>query len=153
MPAEKKLLEIGTKAFGKVILAEEEIIRFPEGLYGFSSFTDFILLKESEESYFQWLQCVSEPDLAFIVIEPEKIFKKPYIPEISLTEKMNIGIDDFSNVKIYLIVTIPENHPEKMTVNLQGPLIVNPQSRKGWQVISMNENHSVRHPVLGNSED
>ncbi len=150
--AEKKMADIETKAFGKITLSEDDIISFPEGLYGFSGFTDFVLLKESEESVFQWLQSVTEPNLAFIVIEPERILKEEYIPEISLTDRTAMGISELSAVKIYLIVTIPENHPEKMTVNLQGPLLVIPDSRTGRQVISMKESHTVRHPVLESSE-
>ncbi|HNJ03020.1 MAG TPA: flagellar assembly protein FliW [Leptospiraceae bacterium] len=47
-----------------------------------------------------------------------------------------------------MIVTIPENDPESMTANLQGPVLINKTTKQGRQAISMNEKHVVRLPVL-----
>jgi flagellar assembly factor FliW len=145
---EINMLEINTKAFGKVSLSPDDVIRFPEGLYGFSGFSDYVLLKENEDSSFQWLQSVTEPDLAFIVTEPNLILKNSYIPEISRSDKEAIGIDDLTEVSVYLIITIPEHHPEKMTANLQGPLIIKTSDKTGRQIISMDDSHIVRYPIL-----
>jgi flagellar assembly factor FliW len=145
---EINMVEIRTKAFGTITIPPEEVIRFPEGLYGFTGFTDFVILKENEDSSFQWLQSTTEPDLAFIVIESEIILKDSYIPQISQTDKDALGIKETNEARILLIVTIPEHHPERMTANLQGPLIIKTSERTGRQIISMNDTHTVRYPIL-----
>ena len=39
-----------------------------------------------------------------------------------------------------------------MTANLQAPLVVNPASRIGKQVILTDERFSLRHPVFGGAD-
>ena len=49
------------------------------------------------------------------------------------------------------IVTIPNDNPQKMTANLQGPVVINPKNGKAKQFISKNENHPVRKMILDNA--
>ena len=53
----------------------------------------------------------------------------------------------FTVLLVFVIVTIPRN-PSDMTANLQGPVIINPRTRKGRQVISQSDRYGVRHRIL-----
>ncbi len=141
-------MEVGTKALGKVGIDPQEILKFSDGLYGFHEFHEFILLSGKEESVFRWLQSVEEPDLAFIIVKPETILKNAYAPGVVAADLEALQVKSVSECDVYLIVTIPENHPEKMTANLQGPVLIHKEKKIGRQVISTNDNHPVRLPIL-----
>lgn len=133
-------------------LGSDDLIHFAEGFFGFQEYHHYVLLTESEDSTFHWLQSTEEPGLAFIVIKPEIFLKEPYLPEVSAVDLEYLQVSSVKECMIYLIVTIPENHPEKMTANLQGPVLINLEKRIGKQAISMNEKHSVRYPILDQME-
>jgi len=48
---------------------------------------------------------------------------------------------------VFSIVTIPENQ-NRMTANLQGPLLINRKKRIGRQSISLNPEWRVRHVIV-----
>ncbi len=139
---------LATKALGKVEINPDEIIEFPEGLFGFHEFRRFALLAESSESVFKWLQSAEEPGLAFVVIEPELFLRTPYKPDPAPGELEALEVQRAADCMIYVIVTIPENNPQKMTANLQGPILINIEKKLGRQVISHQEGHRVRVSIL-----
>lgn len=142
------MLKLATKALGTVELKEEEILDFPNGLYGFQGQYGFALLSEESDSPFLWLQCTKDPQLAFIVIEPVLFYKKTYLPVVSEADLALLQAKDISECNIYVIVTIPHDRPEEMTANLQGPILVNIEKKIGCQVISQDNAHEVRIPIL-----
>ena len=143
---------IETKHFGKATIKAEEIINFPAGILAFEQFTRYVILPEKKNLIFNWLQCLDEPQLAFLVMEPYNI-NPGYVPDIFAYDIENLfGSRDLEQLKVWCIVTIPPNHPEKMTVNLQGPLVISSEKRLGGQFISNNESHLVRTPVLEPAE-
>jgi flagellar assembly factor FliW len=141
------MFELKTKFFGTKQISEDQIIRFPEGIYGFSEEKSFFLFKEKEESPFYWLQSVENEDLAFVIMEPNVIIKN-YMPSILRQDLEHLKVESLEQCKIFAILTIPENHPEEMTINLQGPILINFKEKLGKQVISLDDNHGVRMKVL-----
>ncbi len=142
------MLQVATKAFGNIEINPNEILEFPDGLFGFQEYHRFALISDNEDSPFQWLQSLDESGLAFILIQPETFLKEKYKPEILSGDLEALHVKGVDTCKIYLIVTIPENQPEKMTANLQGPILFNEEKKIGRQAISLNDNHSVRFPIL-----
>lgn len=142
------MLELATKAFGTIEINPEQIIRFTDGLLGFHEYKEFALLDESEEHPFKWLQSMEESSLAFVVIQPELFMKEPFRPEISRSDLELLQVDSVEECLILVIVTIPEKNPEKMTANLQGPILINKKEKNGRQVISTNDSHILRYPIL-----
>ncbi len=141
------MIQLSTKFFGIKEVSEDEVIQFPEGIYGFTEEKQFIIFKEKEESPFLWLQSLRNPDLAFVIIDPNQIVKN-YKPKILHTDLQMLEVNFLEECKIYAILTIPENKPEEMTINLQGPILLNVKKNIAKQVISLDENHGVRMNVL-----
>lgn len=141
-------MEIDTRSFGKIEIPEEEIINFPNGILAFEEYKRFVVLSEKDDSAFHWLQSIDDPNLAFLVIEPSDVMSD-YQPAV-LTSEIEVLFENpgQEEMKLYCICTIPENHPEKMTINLQGPLIINIRKKLGGQFISNDEAHHVRKPLL-----
>ena len=142
--------EIETKPFGKMVIDERQILDFPDGILGFENYTQFALIEENHESPFKWLQSLTELDLAFIVIQPD-LFAPDYRPVLGQEDLDGIGLVSLDEAVVMTIVTIPNDNPQKMTANLQGPVVINPKNGKAKQFISKNENHPVRKMILDNT--
>jgi flagellar assembly factor FliW len=51
---------------------------------------------------------------------------------------------------VYAVATIPED-PNKATLNLMAPIVINDRVRCGKQVILHESKYSVKHPLLDSS--
>jgi len=140
-------MKINSKPFGEIEIDEKEILNFPEGILGFEGYNQYIILRESDDAAFFWLQSLDDTDLAFVVINPLDVIEdySPFVNDESL-EIIEQPKED--EVGIICIVTIPQDDPDKMSVNLQGPILVHKEKKLAAQFISDNENHHVRTPLL-----
>ncbi|OQX29945.1 MAG: flagellar assembly protein FliW [Spirochaeta sp. LUC14_002_19_P3] len=136
-----------TKAYGTVEVDECQRIRIPAGLYGFEGMEEYLLM-DAEQHPFYWLQSLDMKDIAFVLINP-MLIRPGYDPCLDPMDFELLGLQgpDDENLLMFTIVTIPEDR-DKMTVNLQGPLIINRESREGRQCISLDESLKVRHNIL-----
>ncbi|MEW6526055.1 MAG: flagellar assembly protein FliW [Spirochaetota bacterium] len=140
------MVTIATKPFGQIEVDERQIIDFPEGIYGFEDIKKFVILDANEKSPFKWLQAYDEPDLAFVIIRPID-FMMQYELNVMSEDLEDIGAKSPDEVIVFAIVTIPED-PSQMTANLQGPVLINPKTRRGKQAISLSDKYTVRHYIL-----
>lgn len=139
-------METTTSRFGKIEVAKEEVVKFPEGLLGFDRLKEFVILNTQDNSPFRWLQSIEDGDLAFIIIEPLN-FMFSYEIELSDADVRFLDIQKSEEVVMYVIVNIPEK-PQDMTANLQGPIIINASNKKARQIISTNSDHVLRARIL-----
>ncbi len=134
-----------TKPFGSMELDERQKVLLPFGLLGFESLHEYALL-DAEQTPFYWLQSLEVVEIAFVLIEP-RVFRPDYSPGAAPEDLAEIGILKPEDALVFSIVTIPED-PRLMTANLQGPLLINRETRTGRQCISADPRWQVRHPVL-----
>jgi len=106
---------------------------------------DYFIL-DSREGPFYWLQAKKDPDLAFLLIDP-RIFIPDYRLEVQESDLKSIGIEAEDDILDFAIVTVPEDHA-KISANLMGPIIINRKTHKAKQVISTNDNYTVKHYIL-----
>ena len=141
------MTKVTTKPFGEIEINDSQIVNFKEGIFAFEQYNKFALLAANEEANFHWLQSLEESSLAFLVMRPESFLEdyKPNIPKFQLEA---IGMETIDHAEVWAIISIPANHPEDMTVNLQGPIIINPDQKLGGQYISEDDRHGIRMPVL-----
>jgi flagellar assembly factor FliW len=137
---------IHTKPFGEIEVDKKQIIDFPDGILGFDFIKKFVILDSDDNTPFKWMQAYSEPDLAFIIIQPV-YFKPDYELNISQSDIEAVEAEDASSLIVFSIVTIPAN-PSDMTANLQGPIIINSKKKLGRQVISLSDKYYVKHKIL-----
>jgi flagellar assembly factor FliW len=139
------MMRVDTKAYGSIDVDERQRIEFPYGILGFEKLNSYVLLDAPQQPFY-WLQALDLVEVAFVLINPV-IFRPDYSVEVPPEELEEIGIDDPEKMLTFAIVTIPQN-PTEMTANLQGPIIINKETRVGRQSISTNPKWEVRHPVL-----
>jgi flagellar assembly factor FliW len=138
-------VKVTTKAYGLVEVDERQKINFPQGLFGFESYQDYVLL-DAEKEPFYWLQSVDSVQTAFILVNPF-LFRPDYEVNINNEELSDIGIKGPEKALIFAIVTIPADG-SPMTANLQGPLVINRDTRDAKQVVLADPRWKTRHDIL-----
>ncbi|MDR2518589.1 MAG: flagellar assembly protein FliW [Spirochaetaceae bacterium] len=138
-------MQVATKAYGYIEVDERQKITFSQGLFGFETCKDYVLL-DAEQQPFYWLQSIDSKDAAFVLINPFQ-FRPDYEVDIDNEELAEIGVSNPEKVLIFAIVTIPSDGGP-MTANLQGPLVINRDTRCGRQVVLTNPCWKIKHDVL-----
>ena len=141
-------MKINTKKFGEIEIEEEKIIVFENGIIGFPDLKHFALIHDAEEGTnagIRFLQSVEEPGFAMPVMDP-LLVKPDYDPEVNdelLSAAGNITPD---NILVLVTVSVPREI-QKMSVNLQGPIVINVEEHKACQVIVESKDCPVKFPV------
>jgi flagellar assembly factor FliW len=129
-------------------IQDEDILHFPDALYGFEQEDRFVLLPldPNIESPMEWLQSLETPVLAFIVTDPF-VFVPQYNMVLSDSEKDLLKIESTESVAIRVIVTIPKVHTE-MTANPVAPLVINQQNNLARQTVLTSAEYDTRHYLM-----
>jgi flagellar assembly factor FliW len=138
-------MRINTKAYGHVDIDERQTIFFPGGIIGFEQFKNYALLDASQQPFY-WLQSLDVVEIAFVLISP-LVFRPDYTPDVPGEDLAELGQEEEDDILLFTIVTIPENQ-NRMTANLQGPLLINRRKRIGRQSISLNPAWRTRHVIV-----
>lgn len=133
--------------FGPLEVEEERTIHLPNGLIGFEQCRRFTVVTPDPENPIKWLQSLDDGAVAFPIIEPWR-FLPDYAPVLSRVDAEELGVTEETPRLVFVVVTIPRGAPRLMTANLLGPLIIDPESRVGRQVIVLNEEYTTRHRIL-----
>lgn len=142
-------IHINTTRFGHFTVNDEDIIRFPIGIPGFETHTQWALAGE-DDSAIKWLQSLFDGDVALPVVAPETV-KSNYnarLPQGSLSVLEAESADDYV---LLIVVAIPPGEPWDMTANLRAPLVINHKKRLACQVIADNEEYELRTPILSDT--
>jgi flagellar assembly factor FliW len=137
---------IKTSRFGEIDIDKGRVIQFNEGMIGFPEDKEYIIMEHKSDSPFMWLQSVSSPGLAFVIMNPFQIYPG-YLKDISPEEENELKPDKNETVMIFAVVTIPNGKPEESTLNLMGPIVIDPATNKGKQVILANSGYSHCYPI------
>ena len=135
------MLRVETSRFGMVEISDDKVITLVKPILGFERLRNFCLLEREESDPFMWLQSVEEPDVAFVIMNPI-LFFPDYMVETHPRELEDIDCSDLTKIETYVIVTVAKN-PKNVTVNLQGPILINTENRRGKQLVMVNSHYSV----------
>jgi flagellar assembly factor FliW len=140
----KEIIEVQTTRFGTLTVDVDRIISFPRGLLGFPSFQRYALIQAGDDNYFFWLQCVDEPNLAFVVTDPSIFFKTYDVPmKEETTQELDLADPGFAQVFV-----ICNKVGEWLTGNLLGPIVVNAANRVAQQVVLTEKKWTTRQPLM-----
>jgi flagellar assembly factor FliW len=139
-------MRIATTRFGTIEIDDERVLAFSDGLIGFPESRRFVLLEHSEDNPFHWLQCVDDPNLALVVMDP-LLLKPDFRKEIPKRSLQEIGLKKPQDAAVLTTVTICEDQ-RRITTNLLGPLVIHPETRKGKQVIMDGSDYSTKHDLI-----
>lgn len=137
---------VSTTRFGQIEVDEAQVIRFPDGLYGFEEFKGYTVVEHSRDAPFLWLQSLDDPDLAFVIAEPFAFFPwyEVFMPDDD-TGRLELASPE--DAAVFVILVIPDN-PEDMTANLLAPLVCNVKRGLGRQIILHDRGYSTHERVF-----
>lgn len=131
--------------FGMVEFDDADILHFEGGLVGLPDLERFILFQAKPGSPFSWLQSLDDPAMAFLVAEPSR-----YVPDYERDVARRLpGISD---AVVLATATVPPGKPRETTLNLSGPIVLDPKTRQGRQMVLDDAAYTTRYRVFPLSE-
>ncbi|MFH1687361.1 MAG: flagellar assembly protein FliW [bacterium] len=137
---------IDTFRFGPLEIPEDKIISMERPILGFEQLRRFCLIERDELAPFLWLQALDDSAVAFLVVNPA-VFYPDYRIEVNPREIAELHVKRLEDVETYVVVTAPED-PAAISVNLQGPIIINTAGRRAKQLVLVNSSYQVTHRLM-----
>ena len=135
-----------TKYFGELECPEEELIRFPRGLFGFEEERSFFLLPfQGSGGSLLCFQSARTPHLAFVAMNPFSL-KPDYAPVLTAEELRELEVERSEELCFYTLCVVRSPVADS-TVNLRCPVAINEHTRRAVQVI-LEEGGSHMHHLL-----
>ncbi|MCI1965302.1 MAG: flagellar assembly protein FliW [Oscillospiraceae bacterium] len=130
-------------------LYPKNIIRFQDGIYGFESVKEFILLQQDKEQTIWSLQAADAPYPSLIAVNPFLLFPD-YSPSLSQADLTLLGNPKQGDLCFLAIAVIKRNLKESV-VNLKSPVVINVTDKIGRQIILENNRYPVRCRLFQNT--
>jgi flagellar assembly factor FliW len=127
-------------------LASEFLLQFSTGLLGFPHHKTYRLQAQHANLPFRWLQATDDPPVAFAITDPFAFLPDYQVP-IQEQDLLDIKVTAAADLVLFVIVTLPRQASSQLTVNLQGPVLVN--RRSGWakQLVLAQGPYHTCHPL------
>ncbi len=144
--------DIETSRFGSVKYKSSDVIKFVKPIIGFGELSEFIIISKPESEPFKWLQSLNDSTVCFVIIDP-RLVADQYTVDVSGHDiKILEGSENQEDYQIYVIVTVPKGHPEQMSVNLQGPIVLNIKRLTALQMVLNNPEYDIRFSIFKNKQ-
>lgn len=125
----------------------------PEGLIGLSDFKHFELIVDPESLPFVVLRSINGDEIQIPAVEPIGLVSD-YVLDIGDEDAEQLGLRGRSATPLILnVATIKSFDPQKVTLNLAAPILINRQTRIGRQVVLVNyQKYSTTHVLIDETE-
>lgn len=143
-------MKFETSRFGQIDVKAEDILIFPEGPLGFPDCTRFTLIDEEKAQPFRMLQSLDNLSLAFVVVDP-LVVRQNYHFNVTQDDLKLVKAEATDDLVVYAIVTMAGELAD-VTVNLQGPLVINKKHKIGHQFVLIDSEYSTREPLVQQME-
>ena len=124
----------------------DTIIRFEEGLIGFSECKDFLLMANDTIAPFRLLQS-AQKDVSFLILDASMVIPE-YCELIPAREWESIGVSAVDVPRTAFVICVLGRSANESTGNFQAPVIINYKKMIGRQIILTDSALSVRQPLL-----
>ena len=147
-------MRLKTKYFGEIECPEENMLHFPDGLFGFEEEKKFFLLPfEGSEGSILCFQSAVTPGLAFVAVNPFSL-KPDYAPILSAGELKAMEVERSEDLCFYALCVVRSPAADS-TVNLRCPVAVNDRTGRAMQVIREEGDYHMHHLLseVGRTEE
>lgn len=141
-------MKISTTRFGDINVDETRVIQMEGGILGFEHLEKYVLLTQDEKTPFCWFQSVEDGSVAFVVINSLMV-KPDYEPVVSDDQVRLLEIASPEDAVLFSVVTI-HSDPFTVTANLRAPIVINTKRILAKQIILVDSNYSIQHPIMEN---
>ena len=121
----------------------------PEGLIGLPDFKKFELIVDPESLPFVVLRAIEGDEIQIPAVEPVGLVEN-YRLDIGDADAEMLGlVGADANPLILNVATIKSYDPQKVTLNLAAPILINRRTRVGKQVVLLNyQSYSTTHVLI-----
>lgn len=123
--------------------SERAMVSFPQGLPGFADCRTFVVFA-AEAGEFQWLTSLEGPEASFLTVDPRRV-----VP----TLRYALAPADLARLRasedtplLWLAIVLVETDGT-IAVNLRAPIVINPQTMLGCQVMPQRSLYPIRHVI------
>lgn len=135
---------IETSRFGRVDVGTEQIWTFAQGLVGFPELKRMVLVDDRVDPRFSWLQSVDVATRAFCIVDPLLFgVAHPQPGDEPLRHSCSVRPGDV-NVRLVVNCCGPRGGERTLTVNVQGPILLDTVRRLGQQRVLSEKRWSAR---------
>jgi flagellar assembly factor FliW len=124
------------------VVHEAELWDFPEGLIGVPDLHKFAFVPIANADPFLLMCSADNPAFALVVAPPGALLSD-YALELSAQDLQALGSFDAADAKILATVILPAAGDRPPQLNLRGPIILAPRTRRGVQRVSHEESHGT----------
>ncbi|MFE4122016.1 flagellar assembly protein FliW [Priestia sp. YIM B13486] len=139
-------MKISTSYHGDIEIDNQQTLTFNQGIPGFLEETEFVILPLPEAEASQVLQSIQTKELAFIITDPFQFFLD-YDFHLEPQEIEKLQLQQAEDAAVYVLLTMSDSM-EKITANLQAPVIINTKQQLAKQVILMNTAYETKHRLF-----
>ncbi len=143
---------ISTKV-GELEYTHKDIFLFKNGIYGFENLKEFIITTlpyEDTPEVYRCLQSEKEESLTLIMMNVTVNSQGASIIDVKdLEPHLHSKNLELKDVAIFLVTSIYKEAGEhRVSVNTAAPIILEPRSQEGWQVILDSPAYHVQHYLV-----
>lgn len=137
-----------TTRFGNIDVKQDKVITMPEGILGFPELIKWVIMPEDKAEPFKMFQSLDNPAKALIVIDP-LLINSDYHFNITKEDLKQWDAVTVDHLEVYCIVCMSSD-VRKITVNLQGPIILNPKNQLASQLVLVKTEYTTCTPLISN---
>lgn len=124
--------------------AVDGVVTFPEGLPGFEDQRQFMLMASPEMEPFTVMQGMTDGGPSFVAIDP-RVVEHGYVTALDRMDLARLSADERDTLLWLAIVAAREDG--SVTANLRAPVVINPGTMRGIQLIAVESEYATDHPV------
>ncbi|HVT46345.1 MAG TPA: flagellar assembly protein FliW [Vicinamibacterales bacterium] len=126
------------------VAVHEEVVTFADGLPGFESSHRFVLVASPSLDPFTLLQGMGPDAPSFVAIDPRQV-EPSFAGEAALADRARLDAAPGAPLLWLALVSAHEHAPA--TVNLRAPIVINPASMRGIQIVPAESPYRLDHPL------
>jgi flagellar assembly factor FliW len=109
------------------------VIHFDDGLPGFESVRRFVIVASPALEPFALVQSADDSEPSFLAIEP-RLIDPAYASPLADSDLIRLGADPKTPLLWLVLITMRADG--SATVNLKAPLVINPGTMRGLQLVA-----------------
>lgn len=124
--------------------AVDGVVTFAEGLPGFEEHRQFMLVASADIEPFTVMQGVAEQGPSFVAVDP-RLVDQSYPTTLDRVDLARLSAHEREPLLWLAIVAAREDGTA--TANLRAPVVINPGTMRGIQIIAVESPYRTDHPL------
>lgn len=121
-----------------------ETVTFPNGIPGFESCHKWVVLAAEGQTPLRRLHAV-DGEAAFLALDPRQVLEG-YRCELNDADRARVGADATTTLLWLVLVNVEASGA--VSVNLRAPIVINPRTMMGQQVMPHDSLYPLRHVLV-----